>query len=63
MEGTYKKEKGSSSTSNIKKCTGYLGGNLKLSVHNKLLLYKQVLNPSGRMASRFEGGGVQPQAT
>jgi hypothetical protein len=38
-----------------------LGRKSQLSVHNKLLLYKQVLKPSGRMASI--SGGVQLQAT
>jgi hypothetical protein len=41
----HKKRKGGSSTSNIKIMYWLLGRKSQLSVHNKLLLYKQVLKP------------------
>jgi predicted component of type VI protein secretion system len=44
MEGTYKKEK-KGNRPQIKKMYWLLGRKSQLSVHNKLLLYKQVLTP------------------
>jgi hypothetical protein len=59
MEGTFKEDE-QGARPQIQKIILF-GRNSQLSVHNKLLLYKQVLKPIWTMAS--SSGGVKPQAT